>query len=165
MMKSQVQSHPSIVAFSITFQKKKESFSYKSADTLFLGFPTSPETIYFLCKLKQVLSFPGSQAKEINPKPLNVDITAPTNINTNFESSPAPAKKVVGINEPQTCRNKGCGKTFKEKDNHETACSFHPGPAVFHDRMRGVRYPFFLSFFLSLFFFFFFLSLLLLYFS
>lgn len=141
---SQVQSHPSIVAFSITFQEKK-----KSADTFFLSFPTSPETIYFLCKLKQVLSFLGSQAKEINPKPLNVDTTAPTNINTNFESSPAPAKKVVGINEPQTCRNKGCGKTFKEKDNHETACSFHPGPAVFHDRMRGVRY-FFLFLFLSL---------------
>ncbi|XP_062153664.1 cysteine and histidine-rich domain-containing protein RAR1 [Alnus glutinosa] len=79
----------------------------------------------------------GSQAKEINPKPLNVDTTAPTKINTNSESSPAPAKKVVDINEPQTCGNKGCGKTFKEKDNHETACSYHPGPAVFHDRMRG----------------------------
>ena len=149
----QVQSHPSIVAFSITFQKKKDSFCDRSADTLFLGFPTSPETIYFLCKLMQILSFLGSQAKEINLKPLNVDTTAPTNINTNLERSPAPAKKVVGINEPQTCRNKGCGKTFKEKDNHETACSFHPGPAVFHDRMRGVRFSFvFLSLLLLLYF-------------
>lgn len=52
---------------------------------------------------------------------------------------PAAAKKKVGINEPQTCKNKGCGQTFKEKDNHETACNYHPGPAVFHDRMRGVR--------------------------
>lgn len=57
---------------------------------------------------------------------------------TDTEKSPAPVKKKVGINEPQTCRNKGCGKTFKEKDNHETACEYHPGPAVFHDRLRGV---------------------------
>lgn len=48
-----------------------------------------------------------------------------------------PHKKIVGINEPQICKNKGCGQTFKEKDNHDTACSYHPGPAVFHDRMRG----------------------------
>nr|AFK47530.1 unknown [Medicago truncatula] len=48
-----------------------------------------------------------------------------------------PPKKIVGINEPQICKNKGCGQTFKEKDNHDTACSYHPGPAVFHDRMRG----------------------------
>ncbi|XP_020573370.1 LOW QUALITY PROTEIN: cysteine and histidine-rich domain-containing protein RAR1 [Phalaenopsis equestris] len=46
-------------------------------------------------------------------------------------------KKIIDINEPQTCRHKGCGKTFKEKDNHETACEYHPGPPVFHDRMRG----------------------------
>lgn len=67
-----------------------------------------------------------------------MDTSAPTNINV--QSSPAPAKKVVDINQPQTCKNPGCGKTFKEKDNHDTACSYHPGPAVFHDRMRGVRY-------------------------
>jgi disease resistance protein len=46
-------------------------------------------------------------------------------------------KKKVDINEPQQCKNKGCGQTFKEKDNYDTACSYHPGPAVFHDRMRG----------------------------
>ncbi|KAK1318160.1 Cysteine and histidine-rich domain-containing protein RAR1 [Acorus calamus] len=46
-------------------------------------------------------------------------------------------KKIVGLNELQTCKNKGCGKTFKEKDNHENACEYHPGPAVFHDRIRG----------------------------
>nr|CAD1836776.1 unnamed protein product [Ananas comosus var. bracteatus] len=50
---------------------------------------------------------------------------------------PAPTKKIVNLNEPRTCKNKGCGKTYKEKDNHETACEYHPGPAVFHDRMRG----------------------------
>lgn len=54
------------------------------------------------------------------------------------QGSSAPPKKVIDINEPQTCRNRGCGKTFKEKDNHETACCYHPGPAIFHDRLRGV---------------------------
>ncbi|KAI6696226.1 hypothetical protein NL676_016345 [Syzygium grande] len=51
--------------------------------------------------------------------------------------SVVPQKKILDINQPQTCKNKGCGQTFKEKDNHETACCYHPGPAVFHDRMRG----------------------------
>ncbi|XP_020686800.1 cysteine and histidine-rich domain-containing protein RAR1 [Dendrobium catenatum] len=51
--------------------------------------------------------------------------------------TPAPVKKIVDINDLQTCRNKGCGKSFKEKDNHENACEYHPGPPVFHDRMRG----------------------------
>ncbi|XP_010912326.1 cysteine and histidine-rich domain-containing protein RAR1 isoform X2 [Elaeis guineensis] len=54
------------------------------------------------------------------------------------EQAAAPSvKKIVDLNEPQICRNKGCGKTFKEKDNHETACEYHPGPAIFHDRLRG----------------------------
>ncbi|KAF7813296.1 cysteine and histidine-rich domain-containing protein RAR1 [Senna tora] len=62
--------------------------------------------------------------------------------NTSSESKasvevPKQPKKIVDINEIQTCKNQGCGKPFKEKDNHETACSYHPGPAVFHDRMRG----------------------------
>lgn len=54
------------------------------------------------------------------------------------EPKPPQPKKIVDINQPQTCRNAGCGKSFKEKDNHDTACSYHPGPPVFHDRMRGV---------------------------
>lgn len=54
------------------------------------------------------------------------------------ESQPTQAKKIVDINEPQICKNKGCGQSFKEKDNHDAACSYHPGPPVFHDRMRGV---------------------------
>ncbi|MQL96568.1 hypothetical protein Taro_029249 [Colocasia esculenta] len=51
-------------------------------------------------------------------------------------NTPTPKKK-IDLNEPQTCRNKGCGKIFKEMDNHETACEYHPGPPVFHDRKRG----------------------------
>lgn len=81
-----------------------------------------------LLKLKHFMSFLGSQAQ---PKAAPAKSYAPA-------PAPAPAKKVVDINQPQTCKNQGCGQTFKEKDNHETACNYHPGPAVFHDRMRGV---------------------------
>ncbi|KAJ4950083.1 hypothetical protein NE237_026915 [Protea cynaroides] len=74
----------------------------------------------------------GSQAREVNLRPAKY---VPAERNTDFQI-PAPVKK-IDINQPQICRNKGCGKTFKEMDNHDTACSYHPGPAVFHDRVRG----------------------------
>eukprot|EP01018_Ginkgo_biloba_P025842 Gb_05211 [translate_table: standard] len=45
---------------------------------------------------------------------------------------------IIDLNQKQLCRNKSCGKNFTERDNHETACHYHPGPAVFHDRLRGV---------------------------
>ncbi|KAF1878552.1 hypothetical protein Lal_00047221 [Lupinus albus] len=77
----------------------------------------------------------GSQAKPVE-KPLNVS-GDPTSQNKN-DVPPKPPKKIVDINEPQICRNQGCGLTFKEKDNHDTACSYHPGPALFHDRMKGI---------------------------
>lgn len=81
----------------------------------------------------------GSQNRETNSKPVSSAPTPSAERHTDIQGSgtPAPAKKMVDINQPQTCKNKGCGKTFKEKDNHETACNYHPGPAVFHDRMRG----------------------------
>lgn len=74
----------------------------------------------------------GSQAKSVDPQASN---GAPSE----SKSVPPPAKKIVDVKEPQICKNKGCGQTFKEMDNHNTACSYHPGPAIFHDRMRGVR--------------------------
>ncbi|KAK4431594.1 Cysteine and histidine-rich domain-containing protein RAR1 [Sesamum alatum] len=77
----------------------------------------------------------GSHARESNPKSA-VNASSESNPDTR-EAHPPQPKKIVDINEPQICKNKGCGKTFKEKDNHETACSYHPGPPVFHDRMRG----------------------------
>lgn len=84
--------------------------------------------------------FSGSQARELNPTASNTVIGAHSESNPDsLDTQPPPVKKIVDINEPQTCRNKGCGKTFKEKDNHDAACSYHPGPAVFHDRVRGVR--------------------------
>ncbi|XP_059667002.1 cysteine and histidine-rich domain-containing protein RAR1-like [Cornus florida] len=79
----------------------------------------------------------GSQAGEMNPKPSNRAALVPAEVDTDVKVLSAPPKKIVNINQPQICKNKGCGKTFKEKDNYDTACSYHPGPAVFHDRMRG----------------------------
>ncbi|CAI5993636.1 unnamed protein product [Closterium sp. NIES-64] len=43
------------------------------------------------------------------------------------------------INAERTCSNKGCGTKYREIDNSDSACKHHPGPAVFHDRKRGVR--------------------------
>ncbi|KAK6275644.1 hypothetical protein POUND7_005353 [Theobroma cacao] len=70
------------------------------------------------------------------PKELNSTTASPGESSANVQAS-APPRKKIDINQPQTCKNKGCGKVFKEKDNHEIACSYHPGPAIFHDRMRG----------------------------
>lgn len=74
----------------------------------------------------------GSQTKPSKP------LLLPNSKDDSEKDKPAPVKKKIDLNEIQTCRNKGCGKTFKEKDNHETACEYHPGPPVFHDRIRGV---------------------------
>lgn len=74
----------------------------------------------------------GSQTKPSKP------LLLPNSKDDIEKDKPAPVKKKIDLNEIQTCRNKGCGKTFKEKDNHETACEYHPGPPVFHDRIRGV---------------------------
>ncbi|XP_022891042.1 cysteine and histidine-rich domain-containing protein RAR1 [Olea europaea var. sylvestris] len=80
----------------------------------------------------------GSQVRELKPKESNTAIDAPFENNPDAQDSQPPqAKKIIDVNQPQVCRNKGCGKSFKEKDNHDTACSYHPGPAVFHDRVRG----------------------------
>eukprot|EP00262_Sarcandra_glabra_P010432 TRINITY_DN25717_c0_g1_i1.p1 TRINITY_DN25717_c0_g1~~TRINITY_DN25717_c0_g1_i1.p1 ORF type:complete len:222 (+),score=29.66 TRINITY_DN25717_c0_g1_i1:128-793(+) len=78
----------------------------------------------------------GSQAREM-VKPLKAAVVPAENNGDVQSVSVAPTKKRIDLNEPQKCGNKGCGKTFKEKDNHESACEYHPGPAVFHDRMRG----------------------------
>nr|CAB3446793.1 unnamed protein product [Digitaria exilis] len=74
----------------------------------------------------------GSQPKVQKPA-----VTEDTSKEPVEKSSVPPPKKRIDINEPRTCKNKGCGKSYKEKDNHDSACDYHPGPAVFHDRMRG----------------------------
>jgi hypothetical protein len=91
---------------------------------------------YLLNKLLSgacVAMFSGSQ-----PKPQKPAATDDTNKEPVEKSSVPPPKKRIDINEPRICKNKGCGKSYKEKDNHDSACDYHPGPAVFHDRMRGV---------------------------
>nr|AAT40496.2 Rar1 protein, putative [Solanum demissum] len=80
----------------------------------------------------------GSQPREAIPKASNTVTSVPSGSNTVVQQDhPAPVKKKIDINEPQICKNKSCGKTFTEKENHDTACSYHPGPAIFHDRMKG----------------------------
>jgi len=93
-----------------------------------------PKLIFFLLPLSSL----GSQSKPVNVvnKSPNLVGNASAVINSSVQA-PKP-EKIVNLNEPQICKNKGCGQTFKEKDNNDTACSYHPGPAVFHDRMRGV---------------------------
>lgn len=77
--------------------------------------------------------FSGSQ-----PKPQKPAATDDSNKEPVEKSAVPPPKKMIDVNELRTCKNKGCGKSYKEKDNHDSACDYHPGPAVFHDRMRGV---------------------------
>lgn len=79
----------------------------------------------------------GSKTGKTNIDVANADAEPAVESSKDAKISVVPQKRIIDINEPQTCKNKGCGQTFKEKDNHEIACSFHPGPAVFHDRMRG----------------------------
>ncbi|KAG9140729.1 hypothetical protein Leryth_006919 [Lithospermum erythrorhizon] len=93
----------------------------------------SPEVTCSRCLQGFFCSDHGSQ-----PRPSSMVAPVPFESTTNMEEKKTtPAKKIADINEPQICKNKGCGNTFKEKDNHDTACSYHPGPAIFHDRMRG----------------------------
>ncbi|CAM6099967.1 unnamed protein product [Calypogeia fissa] len=51
--------------------------------------------------------------------------------------APTAVPKVVDLNAKQTCKHKGCGKQFTEKENTATSCKYHPGPVVFHDRQKG----------------------------
>ncbi|KAL2630542.1 hypothetical protein R1flu_015228 [Riccia fluitans] len=53
------------------------------------------------------------------------------------KAPPAAPLKIVDLNATQICKNQGCGKEFTEKENTDTACSYHPGPAIFHDRSKG----------------------------
>ncbi|PIN03207.1 hypothetical protein CDL12_24276 [Handroanthus impetiginosus] len=99
--------------------------------------PSSKDTCS-RCRQGFFCSDHGSQTRELNPKASNAAADTPSESNPDVqEAQPPKPKKIVDINKPQICRNKGCGKTFKEKDNHDTACSYHRGPAVFHDRNKG----------------------------
>ncbi|XP_021730203.1 cysteine and histidine-rich domain-containing protein RAR1-like [Chenopodium quinoa] len=92
---------------------------------------TSAKETCSRCRQGFFCSDHGSQP---NPKPVVPQAVAAAEVIVNAS---APPRKTISITEPQICKNKGCGQTFKEIDNHDTACNYHPGPAVFHDRMRG----------------------------
>ncbi|CAD6250788.1 unnamed protein product [Miscanthus lutarioriparius] len=89
------------------------------------------------CGPHPVVWRPPSGHPRSQPKPQKPAATDDTSKEPIEKSSVPPPKKRIDINEPRICKNKGCGKSYKEKDNHDSACDYHPGPAVFHDRMRG----------------------------
>ncbi|RWS25304.1 cysteine and histidine-rich domain-containing protein 1-like protein [Leptotrombidium deliense] len=41
------------------------------------------------------------------------------------------------MSEEIQCYNRSCGKKYKESENNEKACCFHPGVPVFHDAYKG----------------------------
>lgn len=56
-------------------------------------------------------------------------------LNTDSEVKHREEPRVLDFNAEQTCKN--CKKTFTEMENHDTACEYHAGPPIFHDRSRG----------------------------
>mmetsp|Transcript_9423 Transcript_9423/g.21521 ORF Transcript_9423/g.21521 Transcript_9423/m.21521 type:complete len:343 (-) Transcript_9423:879-1907(-) len=43
------------------------------------------------------------------------------------------AKKAIEPTALRPCKNKGCDAKFREVDNNDKACTFHPGAPVFHE--------------------------------
>jgi hypothetical protein len=37
----------------------------------------------------------------------------------------------------KSCKRYGCKKKFKDSENIENCCSYHPGKPIFHDRVKG----------------------------
>lgn len=103
----------------------------------YLKYPSfTPVTKQFDTKIDIDVVFTGAPVKNTKLNkvtPVKNDVVAESSL-------PIQPKKIVDINESQTCKNKGCGKTFQEINNNENACEYHPGPAVFHDRVKGVRH-------------------------
>lgn len=38
---------------------------------------------------------------------------------------------------PVKCGRPGCDKSYKESENHDSACNYHPGPPIFHEGYKG----------------------------
>ncbi|MCO5581264.1 hypothetical protein L7F22_035142 [Adiantum nelumboides] len=79
----------------------------------------------------------GSQPAIRSSMQSNLPVTNVTDVvKRNEEQKKANERpQVVDFNAEQTCKN--CKRTFTEMGNHDTACEYHPGPPVFHDRSRG----------------------------
>ena len=54
-----------------------------------------------------------------------------------------PVKEAPPVVAPQPqevllkCKNYGCNISFREEENHDTACRHHTAPPIFHDRIKG----------------------------
>ena len=56
------------------------------------------------------------------------------------ETTPDVAQKVkpeVDLDTEQTCKNPGCGRKFRERDNADDACEHHSGAPIFHETKKG----------------------------
>ena len=56
------------------------------------------------------------------------------------ETTPDVAQKVkpeVDLDTEQTCKNPGCGRKFRERDNADDACEHHSGAPIFHETEKG----------------------------
>ena len=41
------------------------------------------------------------------------------------------------MSEEKKCKRNGCRKTYKEEENNENSCGYHPGLPIFHDTKKG----------------------------
>lgn len=41
------------------------------------------------------------------------------------------------MEEEKKCKRHGCKKSYKESENIQGACMFHPGKPMFHDTKKG----------------------------
>mmetsp|Transcript_45879 Transcript_45879/g.146468 ORF Transcript_45879/g.146468 Transcript_45879/m.146468 type:complete len:216 (+) Transcript_45879:133-780(+) len=71
---------------------------------------------------------PGAAAPPPPPPPV---------VEQPVKKAPVRPAEPVDPDAEQTCRHKGCGLKYRERDNTDEACSYHPGPPVFHDRKKG----------------------------
>jgi disease resistance protein len=46
-------------------------------------------------------------------------------------------KRDVDPDAEQTCKNPGCGRKFRERDNADDACEHHSGAPIFHETKKG----------------------------
>jgi len=53
------------------------------------------------------------------------------------ENSKMSSKGDGGVEELLLCYNRGCGQQYKESENTNTSCRFHPGTPYFHDAYKG----------------------------
>jgi len=53
------------------------------------------------------------------------------------EDPAAPEEGPLDPDAERTCCHKGCGNKYRERDNADDACKYHPGPPLFHEGRKG----------------------------